>query len=144
MRTEEVVSTEGDKTVYTYNDAGCTVRTTDYDASGNIVCDIHYDIDGLQHIVGWKVLDANANILKRFEVDYDSKGLEIEHRQYGNDDKLERQEKYLYDDNNQRVEEQHYDAAGTLRSRKIYTSTGEGTNAQYYDAMGNPIAGPAA
>lgn len=48
----------GDKTIRTYNDAGLCVRTTDYDVAGNIRCDIHYDLDPLQRVVGWKVFDA--------------------------------------------------------------------------------------
>ena len=42
------------------------------------------------------------------------------------------------------LEEQHFDANGTLRSRKVFTSIGGETIAQYYDVQGNPIEGPAA
>ena len=143
MRTEEAVFANVEKTVHTYNDAGVQIRTVDYDADGNIRFDIQYDVDPLQRVVGWKVLDGNGNTIKRFEVDFDSQGLEIEHRQYGSRDELERRERYLYDDDYQRVEEQHFDAAGTLRSRRVLTST-DGNLAGYYDEHGNPLDGPAA
>jgi hypothetical protein len=143
MRTEEAVFANGEKTVHTYNDAGVQIRTVDYDGDGNIRFDIQYDVDPLQRVVGWKVLDGNGNTVKRFEVDFDSQGLEIEHRQYGSRDELERRERDLYDDDDQRVEEQHFDAAGILRSRRVLTST-EGNLAGYYDEHGNPLDGPAA
>jgi hypothetical protein len=144
MRTEEAVFENGEKTVHTYNDAGMQVRTVDYDAAGNIRFDIQYDVDTFQRVVGWKVLDGNGNTVKRFEVDFDEQGLEIETRQYGSRDELERRERYLYDDDNERVEEQHFDAAGILRSRRVLTSTGDGNLTGYYDAQGNPLDGPAA
>jgi YD repeat-containing protein len=143
MRTEETVLTDGSKTVYTYNDAGLHVRTTDYDEDGNIYFDIHYEVDTLQRVIGWRVLDKNGNTLKRFEVDHDLEGLEIENRQYGGDDSLERREKYLYDDNGVLVETQHFDATGILGSREIYTPTHDGVSSQCYDALGNPIDSPA-
>ena len=144
MRTREVVSSDGDRTVYIYNDGGLQLRTTDYDENGNVLFDIHYESNALQQIVGWKVFDANGSVVKRFEVDYDSHGLKIEHRRYGSDDKLERREKYLYDDDNQLIEEQQIDPTGQLRSKKVYTSRGDETIANYYDVQGNPIDGPAA
>ena len=143
MRTKEVVSSDGDRTVYIYNDAGLQLRTTDYDANGNVVFDIHYKINPLEQFVGWKVFDANGSVVKRFEVDYDTLGLEIERRQYGSDDKLERRVKYLYDDDNELIEEHHIDPAGQLRSKKVYTSRGDEIIENYYDVQGNPIDGPA-
>lgn len=144
MRIEEVVFENGDKTVHTFNDAGLCVRTIDYDAAGNIRFDIQYDVDPWQRIVGWKVFDGNGNTVKRFEVDFDSQGFEIEKRQYDADSKLERLQRCVYDDNNQRIEEQHFDATGTLRSRKVFTSNGDETIEKYYDVQGNLIGGPAA
>lgn len=142
MRTEEIVLTDGSKTVYTYNDAGLQVRTTDYDTDGSVCFDIHYEVDALQRVVGWRVFNKNGDTLKRFEVDHNLDGLEIEKRQYNGDGNLERREKYLYNDG-VLVEAQQFDGAGILRSRKIYTSTNDGVSAQYYDALGNPIKGPA-
>jgi hypothetical protein len=144
MRTEENIFEDGAKTVHTFNDAGSCVQTTDYDAGGNIGNDIHYDVDPLQRVVGWKVFDANGNTIKRFEVDFDSQGFEIEVRQFGANGNLERLKRYLYDDNNRRIEEQHFDATRTLRSRKVFTSVGNETIAKYYDVQGNPLKGPAA
>lgn len=142
MRTEEVVLEDGYKSVVTYNDLGLQIRTTDYDAAGNISLDIHYNLDDLQRVVGWTIYDSAQKTLKRFEVDYSPEGLEIETRQFGGDGELERRERYLYE-NDQRAEEQHFDASGTLRSRKIYESNGDQATAKYYDALGNPIDGPA-
>lgn len=144
MRTEEVVFESGDKTVYTFNDAGVCVRTIDYDAAGSVRFDIKYDVDRYQRVVGWKVLDGNAKTIKRFEVDFNSDGFEIEKRQYGDDDKLERLQRFVYDQNNRRIEEQHFDGIGKLRSRKVFTSRGGETIATYYDVQGNQIRGPAA
>jgi hypothetical protein len=144
MRTEEVVFENGDNRVHVFNDAGVCMRTTDYDAAGNIRFDIQYDVDPAQHVVGWKVLDVNGNTVKQFEVDFDSlRGL-IEKRQNGADGELERLQLYVYDDHNRRIEEQHCDATGTLRSRKVFTSIGGEKIAKYYDVQGNPIDGPAA
>jgi hypothetical protein len=142
MRTEEIVFENGEKTVHTFNNAGSCVRTTDYEASGSIRYDIQYDVDPSQRVVGWKVFDSNGNTLKRFEIDFDE-GREIEKRQYGADDKLERLQRFVYE-NDRRIEEQHFDAAGKLRSSKVFTSVGGETVARYYDVEGNPIAGPAA
>jgi len=85
MRTEEVAFDNGDKTVHTFNDAGLCVRTTDYDAAGEIRYDVKYEVDSSQRVVGWKVFDDKGNIVKRFEVDFDSQGREIEKRQFGAD-----------------------------------------------------------
>ena len=144
MRTEEVVFESGDKTVHTFNDAELCVRTTDFDAVGNIRFDIQYEVDACQRVVGWKVFDDNGNTIKRFEVDFDSQGLEIEKRQYGAEGKLERLQRYVYDNNYRRIEEQHFDATVTLRSRKVFTLRGDETISNYYDVQGNPIDGPAA
>lgn len=144
MRTEEVVFENGDKTVHAFNDAELCVRTIDYDAAGNVRFDIQYDPDHLQRIVGWRVFDGNGNIVKRFEVDFDSQDLEIEKRQYGPSGKLERLQRYKYDDNNRRLEEQHFDATLTLRSRKVFMSIHGEAIERYYDVHGNPISGPAA
>lgn len=144
MRTEEVVLEDGYKNVVTYNDLGLMVRQSDYDADGNMCLDIHYDLDDVQRVVGWTIFDHAKKILKRFEVDYSPENLEIETRQYGSDGELERLERYLYDENNLQSEEQHFDASGILRSRKIYESNEGQRTAKYYDADGNPIDGPAA
>ena len=144
MRTEEVVFDSGDKTVHIFNDDELCVRTTDFDAVGNIRFDIQYEVDACQRVVGWKVFDGNGNTIKRFEVDFDSQGLEIEKRQYGAEGELERLQRYVYDNNNRRIEEQHFDATVTLRSSRVFTLTGNETIANYYDARGNPIDGPAA
>ena len=144
MRTEEVVFEDGDKTVHTFNDAGLCVRTTDYEADGSIRFDIQYEVDQHQRIVGWNVFDSQENIVKRFEVDFDSRDLEIEKRQYNGDGKLERQQRFIYDDDNRRLEEQHFDATGTLRSRKLSTVVNGETVEQYFDVQGNPLTGPAA
>ena len=143
MRTEEIVLPDGYKSVLTYDDAGLQVRTTDYDAEGNICLDIHYDFDQRQRVVGWKVFDSAQNTLKRFEVDYSPEGLETETRQYGDNGKLERRERYLYDSNNVLAEEQHFDAIGVLRSRKVYERNGADKSAKYYDIDGNVLDGPA-
>ncbi len=144
MRNEEVVFEDGEKTVHTFNEAGLCVRTIDYDAARNIRFDIQYEVDPRQRIVGWRVFDGNGNIVKRFEVDFYSRDLEIEKRQYGGNGKLERQQRFIYDDNNRRLEEQHFDATGTLRSRKVFTLINGETIEKYYDVQGNPISGPAA
>ena len=143
MRSEEVVVDDGDKTVHVFNEAGVCVRTTDYEADGSVRYDIQYDVDPSQRVVGWKVFDGSGNLVKRFEVDFDSQGFETEKRQYGADDKLERQQRFVYEDD-RRIEEQHFDAAGQLRSRTVFTSAGDETIATYYDVHGNPIPGPAA
>ena len=143
MRTEEVVLEDGEKTVHIFNDAGVCVRTTDYEADGSVRYDIQYDVDPSQRVVGWKVFDGNENLVKQFEVVFDSQGLEIEKRQYGANGKIERLQRFAYE-NNRRIEEQHFDAGGQLRSRKVFTSEGGETIARYYDVQGNPIPGPAA
>ena len=143
MRTEEVVYDDG-TTVHTYNDAGVCVRTTDYDAEGNIEIDIQYDVDPLQQVVGWKVFDGEGKIVKRFEVDFDSLGLETEKRQYGADGTLDRLQRFLYDENHRRIEDQHFDGALQLRSKRVYTYEDGKTIAKYYDLEGNEIQGPAA
>lgn len=144
MRTEEVIFENAEKTVNTFNDAGVCVRTIDYDAAGSIRFDIRYDVDLSQRVVGWKVLDGNGNTVKRFEVDFDSQGLEIEKRQFDADGKLERLQRFVYDENNRRIEEQHFDGTRKLRSRKVLTLIGGETITKYYDVEGNPISGPAA
>lgn len=144
MRTEEVFFDNGDRTVYTYNDAGVILRTTDYDAAGNIRFDIQYDVDSSQLVRGWKVFDREGKIVKRFEVDFDSLGMETEKRQYGADGTLDRRQQFVYDENHQRIEDQHFDRTGQLRSKRVYTYIDGETIAKYYDLEGNEIQGPAA
>ena len=144
MRDGEVVFDDGEKTVHTFNENGLCVQTIDYDANGNIRFDIRYQIDPLQRIVGWTVLDGRGETVKRFEVDFNSQNMEIEKRQFGADGMLERQQRYIYDNDNRRVEEQHFDSTGMLRSRKVFTSIDGETSEKYYDLQGNLLSGPAA
>lgn len=144
MRTEEVLFDNGDRTVYIFNDAGVILRTTDYDAAGNIRFDIQYDVDSSQLVRGWKVFDREGKIVKRFEVDFDSLGRETEKRQYGADGTLDRLQQFVYDENHQRIEDQHFDGTGQLRSKRVYTYINGETIAKYYDLEGNEIQGPAA
>ncbi|MFN2406642.1 MAG: hypothetical protein ABR594_11345 [Pyrinomonadaceae bacterium] len=144
MRTEEVVFDDGDKTVHTFNDAGVILRTIDYDAAGNIRFDIQYDVDSSQLVRAWKVFDREGKIVNRFEVDFDSLGLEIEKRQYGADGTLDRLQRFLYDENHQRIEDQHFDGTLQLRSKRVYTSIDGERIAKYYDVQRNEIRGPAA
>jgi hypothetical protein len=109
MRTEEVVLEDGEKTVHIFDDAGVCVRTTDYEVDGSVRFDIQYDVDPSQRVVGWKVFDSNESLVKQFEVIFDSQGLEIEKRQYGADGKLERLQRFVYE-NDRRIEEQRFDA----------------------------------
>jgi hypothetical protein len=143
MRTEEVLFDGGDKTVYTYND-GVILRTMDYDAEGNIRFDIQYEVDPANLVRGWKVFDREGKIVKRFEVDFDSLGLETEKRQYGADGTLDRLQRFLYDENHQRIEDQHYDGTLQLRSKRVYKYIDGETIAKYYDVEGNEIERPAA
>src|SRR5688500_200267 len=122
MRTEEVFCGNGDRTVYTYNEAGVNLRTINYDAEGNIQFDIQYEVDPANLVRGWKVFDGEGNIVKRFEVDFDSLGLETEKRQYGADGTLDRLQRFVYDENHQRIEDQHFDGNLQLRSKRVYTS----------------------
>ena len=86
MRTEEVVLDGGDKSVYTYNDAGVILRTIDYDAE-----------------VTFSLTFNTRSILRT---------------SYGALDRLQR---FLYDENHQRIEDQHfegpysYGAKGSIR-----------------------------
>ena len=118
MRTEEMVFDGGDKAVYTYNDAGVNLRTINYDAEGNIQFDIQYEVDPANLVRAWKVFDREGKIVKRFEVDFDSLGLETEKRQYGADGTLDRLQRFLYDENHQRIEDQHFDGTLQLRSKR--------------------------
>ena len=144
MRTEEEVFDDGDKTVHAFNDAGVILRTINYDAGGNIRFDIQYEVNPSNLVRGWRVFDREGKIVKRFEVDFDSLGLEIEKRQYGADGTLDRLQRFVYDENHQRIEDQHFDGTGQLRSKRVYTYIDGETIAKYYDLQRNQIERPAA
>jgi uncharacterized protein RhaS with RHS repeats len=88
MRTEEIVDEDGSKSVYIYDDQNNQLRTTDYDDAGNIVWDIHYDIDAFCETKGWRIYDSEGQLFKRFEREQDARGREVT-RQYRSDGTLE-------------------------------------------------------
>lgn len=112
MRTETLVSGDGTRTVYTYDDAGHQTRMTDYGPDGRIKCDCLYRLSGEGDVLGWEVLDGEGSLIRRFEVDYNPQGLESEEREYDAAGALVSRVQYLYDAGGLRVGERHLDAEG--------------------------------
>jgi hypothetical protein len=88
MRIETRKLEGGYRSDYTYDDAGLHVRTTDYDADGNLTFDIYNPHNESGDVIGWKVYGREEQITRSFEVDYYSPGLESEIREYREDDRL--------------------------------------------------------
>ena len=114
MRTETHKLEDGYRSVYTYNDSGLHLRTTDYDSEGNLTFDIHYSHNESGDVSGWKVYGRDGKMIRRFEVDYYSPGLESETREYGDDNCLISRKLSIYDSENRMLDEQYYDAEGNL------------------------------
>jgi hypothetical protein len=100
MRTETHKLEDGYRSVYTYDDAGLNVRTTDYDAEGNLTFDIHYEHNESGDVIGWKVYGREGRLIRRFEVVYDSHGLESETREYEENDRLISRKLSMHDSEN--------------------------------------------
>ncbi|MDQ3821004.1 MAG: hypothetical protein M3362_25435 [Acidobacteriota bacterium] len=139
-------SQDGSRSEYIYDDAEVQVRTTDYDADGNIICDIHYENNGHGKITGWRVYNSEGVMFRRYEVDYYSSGLESESREYDDDGNLIRRTVLSYDPNNFRTEEHYFDSQGVLRGKGIIerNQRGEYIDTKYYDMEGNALSNPAA
>jgi hypothetical protein len=146
MKTETREFENGSRTTYIYDDAGIQLRTTDYDADGNIIYDIHYEHNELGDITGWKVYNRKGAMFRRFEVDYYAPGLESENREYGEDGNLIRRTVHVYDSENIETEEHYYDSQGVLRGKGIIErdENGEYIDTKYYDTDGNVLSNPAA
>ena len=114
MKTKTLVSEDGLRTVYTYDDSGNQIRMTDYDLDARVTCDCFYQNNEAGDVIGWQVFNGAEEMLCRFEVDYDPQGLESEHREYGASGQLVRRELYFYDLEGRKIEERHYDGEGNL------------------------------
>ena len=88
MRTEATVDKDGSNTIHQYDAQDNKLRTTHYNASGNIVWDTHYEVDASGQTRGWRVYSADGLLYKRFEREQDAQGREVL-RQYGSDGTLE-------------------------------------------------------
>jgi YD repeat-containing protein len=97
MRTETSEWDDGSRTIYSYDDAGNRIQTTDRDADGRVTTDIHYQHDQSGNCIGWKVYDRQGVLAHRFEVDHFASGLESENREYDVGGNLVRREVYFYD-----------------------------------------------
>ena len=114
MRTETHEFEDGSRSVFIYDDAGLQVRTTDYDSNGDLTFDIHYTYNESGDAIGWQVFSSTGEMIRRFEVDCDSHGLETEDWEYDGDGRLVRRGLYFYDAEGHKTGEQHYDAEGNL------------------------------
>lgn len=139
MRTEEILLDDGYRSIYFYDDAGVHRRTTDYDSSGNVTFDIHYEIDELKRVIGWRVFDSSGNRLKIFEVDYGSHGLETERREYGASGELDSVHRLIYNKNDLLIEEQTLDSNRQIRTRTRFSPNGGMLSVEHYDAQGRPV-----
>jgi hypothetical protein len=146
MKTEIHQDEEGYRSEHIHDDAGKHVRTTDYEPTGKMTCDIRYEHNALGDVTGWKVWNAEGMVFRRFEVDYCGPGIESETREYGPSDNLIRREVYVHDSENRRIETHYYDSEGILRGKGI-EELDEGrhhTVTRYYDTEGNLLQNPAA
>jgi uncharacterized protein RhaS with RHS repeats len=146
MRTETSVFEDGSRTVYIYDGVGNQIRTTDYDSDSSIVFDIYYDNNELGDVTGWKVYNHEGVIFRYFEVDYLSRGVESELREYGEDGSLIKREQYFYDSEGRRIETYYYDSQGVLRGKAMdeYDESSKYVETKYFDNEGNSLSCPAA
>jgi antitoxin component YwqK of YwqJK toxin-antitoxin module len=115
MKTEVSEFDDGSRTIYTYDDDGNQLRTTDYDPEGSMTCDIHYENNESGDVTCWKVYrNGSSEVFRRFEVDYDSDGFESEVREYGEGGALLTRETPAYDESGRRTGSKTFDAEGNL------------------------------
>lgn len=100
MRTETNTAPDGSKTVYLFDAFDNHIRSTDFDLSGRMIWDIHYEFDAEGPVTGWKLYDLDGKLFKQFVRKYHDHGLQ---------------------------EDLQFDAQGTLelRSIEVYNTNGE-------------------
>src|SRR5690242_21440930 len=102
MRQERLNEPDGASTVYTYEDAGRHVRTTNYDAAGTATLEIGYEHSPSGQVTGWKVFRPAGVLFKRFERRVNAEGL-MEDLQFDANGHLELRAREIRDQNGVRL-----------------------------------------
>jgi len=89
MRTETINDPDGSKSLTYFDDNNNEIKVEDYDPSGNLIISIERKYNEIGSCSGWNVKDGKGNIIKSFQVKYDSNGNEIETLQFDNEGNLE-------------------------------------------------------
>jgi hypothetical protein len=80
---------DGSKSLYYYDDENKEVLVEDYDSTGNIIMSIEREYNESSLCSGWSMKDSSGELIKRFVVNFDEKGNELNTLQYDANGNLE-------------------------------------------------------
>lgn len=125
---------------FAYDSQGRELSLTSYDGEGNQLEHIEnvYDQDG--NLLAGNGLMSSAGLMQFGEYEYDANGNQIQatyHANASSDSPVERQYRYAYDDDRNKIRQEYYDSTGIMQSYETYEYVnGQITRADSYYSDG--------